>query len=490
MNTTMWKRPIPFLLLLFFGTISLYPSVTFSDEQITAYKIQPTVVLIYSGMYIEIDKKSGKEIIPHYTSGSGFFINPDGYIVAGGHLVENYVKYMEDQNGYAKTVLNNHIVTSLNKQFRVKRGRVPSQKELNTAYMRFIRTERPNVLKHGAINFVLLSNATAQRTPYPFEVKKFSGSIRDGGKDISVLKIQRDNCPIAMLGDSSQLTLQQPLFTFGYPAVDNQRLPNPQIDKMLTASIARGSVSILKKELNGIPTIQHDSAAVPGNTGGPTVDGKGFVMGVYTFREPQTDDFKFSIPINTVKEFIRETGIPINSPSQFTLVLNQLMDSIKESRWLDAQRQVNETLFYIKGEPNLTALQEMIQRRINEMGTLEKMWLRSKLLIILVVALVLVIILVVILMLRPAPPAIPEPVEHDTIATKDTSGDSLKPGDQTRLELVDGTIIEDAIYGNVTMIIKGDKKGHSVFPPAGWSSVGTQRRWTFMRPAISFQKNT
>ncbi|MDQ1353341.1 MAG: hypothetical protein QG657_3647 [Acidobacteriota bacterium] len=428
-----------------------------TEEQMTAYRTRPAVAMIYSGMFVKAQLKSGQTFeLPNYGSGSGFFINPDGYLVTNGHVVDIYVKYMADKDGYAQKTLNDAIIQQIVVQFKKSQGREPSGKELEAAYKQFMQDQQPRITEHGAINYVLLSNSETFR----FEVKKFSPSIPDGGKDIAVLKIERENCPVIMLGDSSQLVLQEPIFVIGFPGVvDPQRFPLLGKENTLISSITRGSISALKKDYNGMSVIQHDAATSPGNSGGPAVDIKGQVVGVHSYAATEYDGFKFCVPINSAKEFIRETGIETNKLSEFSIVFNKLMDAVWNEEWFDARGYVSTALAYMKNEPDLEKMQQMILTRINEMGFLEKIWRQSKTIVIIVVVLVILILVVLKIAFSPTVPEREAAPAHQGPATPVTPVTAAPPVDKTKASEPEGTVLEGEVAGSLTVLVKGEDKG-------------------------------
>jgi len=440
-----------FIVIAFIGTsCSSSSGEKLTEEQMTAYRTRPAVVLVYSGMYEKVALKGGQSFdVPNYGSGSGFFINPDGYLVTNGHVVNTYVKYMEDKNAYAGQVLNNFIVQRIAMEFKQSKGREPSEQEIGTEVQKFMKSQEPRITDHGAINYVVLSNSETFR----FEVKKFSPSIPDGGKDIAVLKVERENCPVIMLGDSSKLALQQPVFTIGFPAVvDPNRFPLLDKKNTLKSSITRGSISALKTDYKGMSVIQHDSATSPGNSGGPTVDIKGRVIGVHSYATRDYDGFKFCVPINSAREFIRETGIETNKLSEFSTVFNKLMDAVWEGKWFDAQAHVSTALAYMKNEPDLEKIQQTVLRQISEMGFFEKIWQQNK--VIVIIAVVLIVLILVVLKIAFSPST-----AEKEYGVPDAAAPVEREPDKTKLDEMDGTVLERDIAGSVSILVKGEDIG-------------------------------
>jgi len=454
MRTKQWL----FLLILsiFIGAFCfLSAGERLTEEQMTAYRTRPAVAMIYSGMFVKAQLKGGQTFeLPNYGSGSGFFINPDGYLVTNGHVVDIYVKYTADKDGYAQKTLRDAIIQQIIVEFKKSKGREPSGQELEAAFKQFIQDQQPRITEHGAINYVLLSNSETFR----FEVKKFSPSIPDGGKDIAVLKIERENCPVIMLGDSSQLALQESIFVIGFPGVvDPQRFPLLGKENTLRSSITRGSISALKTDFNGMAVIQHDAATSPGNSGGPAVDIKGRVVGVHSYAATGADGFKFCVPINSAKEFIRETGIETNKLSEFSDVFNKLMDAVWKEEWFDARGYVGTALAYMKNEPDLEKMQQMILTRISEMGFLEKIWRQSKIIVIIVVVLIVLILVVLKIAFSPTVPGREAAAPHGGGGGPVTT--APPPPDKTKAGETGGTVLEGEVAGSVTVLVKGEDKG-------------------------------
>lgn len=73
----------------------------------------------------------------------------------------------------------------------------------------------------------------------------------------------------------------------------------------LERSVSQGIISTLNRNFEGLIYLQTDAAINPGNSGGPLFNLKGEVVGVTNMGFRGTDNLGFAIPINYVKDFLR-----------------------------------------------------------------------------------------------------------------------------------------------------------------------------------------
>ena len=129
----------------------------------------------------------------------------------------------------------------------------------------------------------------------------------DNLTDIALLKIDDDNLPFAVLGDSDELIVGEWAVALGNPLglFDISHQPTA------TAGIISGvEMDFGLKEAGHVyqDMVQTDAAINPGNSGGPLVNALGEVIGINTFIMTGSNyssgsiGIGFAIPINRVKE--------------------------------------------------------------------------------------------------------------------------------------------------------------------------------------------
>ena len=131
---------------------------------------------------------------------------------------------------------------------------------------------------------------------------------RDPGYDLAVLQIQMGNLPAIALGDSTKVSVGDPVIAIGSPLG-------------LASTVTSGIISALNRPVSTgtvdaqsyVDAIQTDAAINPGNSGGALVDSQGRIIGVNSAIATLSSGaasgsigLGFSIPINEAKRVIDE----------------------------------------------------------------------------------------------------------------------------------------------------------------------------------------
>ncbi len=140
---------------------------------------------------------------------------------------------------------------------------------------------------------------------------------RDISYDLAVLHVATPNLPAIAIGDSSTISIGDPVIAFGSPLG-------------LTGTVTAGIVSALNRPVSTqstnsttqsyVDAIQTDAAINPGNSGGPLTDSKGRMIGINsaiasnasTGSTAGSIGLGFAIPINEAQRTINEI---ITSPT-------------------------------------------------------------------------------------------------------------------------------------------------------------------------------
>ena len=140
-----------------------------------------------------------------------------------------------------------------------------------------------------------------------FPVKKI---YRDPTNDLAILKIEGENLPVVTLGDSSSLKVGQMAIAIGTALGEFRHTVTVGVISGLGRGITAGSpFEGYAEQLDNI--IQTDAAINPGNSGGPLINSLGQVIGVNVAVAEGAENIGFALPINAVKDTLRnfkETG--------------------------------------------------------------------------------------------------------------------------------------------------------------------------------------
>ena len=141
--------------------------------------------------------------------------------------------------------------------------------------------------------------------------QNYEGTVEwsDQDLDLSLTKINAKNLNYATLGDSSKIRVGETVYAIGNPIGFEFRLT------VTSGIISAKNRSIKIEEENNksymSDLIQTDATINPGNSGGPLITPKGEVIGINTVKITTAEGIGFAIPINVVKNIIKnyeETG--------------------------------------------------------------------------------------------------------------------------------------------------------------------------------------
>jgi serine protease Do len=146
--------------------------------------------------------------------------------------------------------------------------------------------------------------------------KKFTVEriYRDPLNDIAIVKVNpKQNGaslkPLAM-GDSSKLQVGQLVIAIGTPLGEfNNSVTTGVVSGLGRGIVAGSAYEGFAEQLDNV--IQTDAAINPGNSGGPLLNSAGLVIGVNTAVSQSSENIGFALPINEVKDSLKnfnETG--------------------------------------------------------------------------------------------------------------------------------------------------------------------------------------
>ena len=230
---------------------------------------EPAVVQVSSGCTAQIPfNYQGRTKIYKVStggSGSGFFINSDGYIVTNAHVVETNKNFQK-----CRKILWQNYIKKIAKDFGVD----PKKFLSNPQALQEIENNFRNAdIKQ--INDVMLPNGDK----LPFDIKAYSARV-GAGNDVAVIKVQIRNAPTLKLADSEQVKIQDKILAVGYPYLQIGDL----LDKKSAqeATFNEGKISSRKRLANGSTVLQFDANVTHGNSGGPVFNEQGKVIGITT----------------------------------------------------------------------------------------------------------------------------------------------------------------------------------------------------------------
>lgn len=167
-----------------------------------------------------------------------------------------------------------------------------------------------------------------------YDVEKI---YRDSLNDLAILKVNTTGLKPLPLGDSSNLKLGQMAIAIGTPLGEFTNTVTVGIISGLGRGITAGSpFEGFVEKLDNV--IQTDAAISPGNSGGPLLNSSGQVIGVNTALAQDGQNIGFAIPVNVIKDLLKDfqergnsfekpyIGVRYKMVDTQTAVLNELAE--------------------------------------------------------------------------------------------------------------------------------------------------------------------
>lgn len=278
-------------------------------------------------------------------AGSGFFVNPNGYIATNGHVVSNIAEttfvfgvsggaldtfledyfqiYLTSQSGAVadQNMVNQKVVDAHKSKETIyqmaglvsellKMKKIIIESPVNQYYVQLGNTPM-QLTKAGVKTGPDVVTATLVDSDYkiPNSTSGFSSS------DVALLKIEGSGYPALPLGKIEEISVGSDILVVGFPGVITGS-QNLLLDISANAepTFTRGVVSAFKlAKGNRKNLIQTDASINHGNSGGPAISSKGNVVGIATYGLKPDDgsgNYNFLRDIADVRALMVKNKVP------------------------------------------------------------------------------------------------------------------------------------------------------------------------------------
>jgi S1-C subfamily serine protease len=375
------RRPLVLLLPLA-AAFACRRDVVLLEREKAAYAVKPAVVRVSAyataefhypsqavddvesslragGYNLTVRHADGDAFVPTGAggSGSGFVVNPDGYILTSGHVVAA----TRDNDALERELLRNGAIAALVKHFPVDALRDLYRHDMLDRYIAEL-SSAGSLQRVETVSEVELSNGQKAQ----FTIERFSPELGQRGVDLALLRVGGKGLPVLALGDSDQVRVGETIFSVGYPAVASS---TDEViggwlssDSDLEATFNPGTITAIKRNVVNTPVFQSNVAIYRGNSGGPAVNAAGEAVGISTWGHKDAESIKFLVPINVAKSFLSEANVPPNVESDFTRHYRAALDAAGDGRWSEASRELNTAGAFFPKSPDVMRFRRDVDR--------------------------------------------------------------------------------------------------------------------------------
>ena len=279
------------------------------------------------------------------SSGTGFFVTGDGYLVTNAHIIDRdsaYIRrkfilstYQEVTDANIRALQNSWDMTLSDEQRNL----------LYNAYSLIYSQVSSMILfdlqREIFVQFRVDDNNGALQTRRQSARAIISGAAMPG-KDVAILKVDSvSQLPTLAVSKDSIARIGEEIFVFGYPEPVSS---NAYLAKETSSepTLTAGIVSAVKKSIGGWPVIQMDAVITHGSSGSPVCNNQGQVVGLATFGtlEQQTGSlasgYNFALPASIVRQFLDSADVDPKMSSA-TTIYNEGLHQYFQGYYLNAR---------------------------------------------------------------------------------------------------------------------------------------------------------
>jgi Do/DeqQ family serine protease len=192
--------------------------------------------------------------------------------------------------------------------------------------------------------------------------KSFKAKVvgADPSSDLAVVKIDAQNLPFLLYGNSDEVKVGQWVLAVGYPLT---------LETTVTAGIvsAKGRTLDINRRQSQTPVesfIQTDAAVNPGNSGGPLINTEGQLIGINSAIASPTGSYagySFTIPVNIVKKVVNDI-MKFGTSQRAFLGISYPRDDMSDDQKKEAGIKDGEGVYVMDTPPDGAAAHAGIQK--------------------------------------------------------------------------------------------------------------------------------
>ena len=278
------------------------------------------------------------------STGSGFFINQSGYIASNGHVTNSDVKDILIQFAFSGLLKGDaKLVDFLALKANITASDLPigsDQEQADYLFDRLYKIKSSRITtKNSVVNLLValakdspdvkeLIDVTNSRKEYAEQknvkrakpvaqdFRSVDGITQFHSSDVSIIKIEGQDYPVAKLGSILNLMQGANLNILGYPG---NATNNGIVDSALSSvTLTSGKVSAIKNALGSTKKlIETDTTIGHGNSGGPAFNDSGEVVGISTYTATKDGDgtYNYVRDIQDLKDLASANNVVIDPAS-------------------------------------------------------------------------------------------------------------------------------------------------------------------------------